>query len=126
MGAERKAHAKTEAAAARVTAPIAAWNQRQVRRIPLLLRGALAPRGLRQPDFISCESMPGSDIDLQRTTRRSFSLDDVGWRFARVPTNDTYYLQDILEPSASWLSTQTCRYRLQRSRSAPCERMMTG
>jgi hypothetical protein len=89
MGAERKAHAKTEAAIARVTAPIAAWNQRQVRRIPLLLRGPLAPLGLRQPDFISCESMPGSDIDLQRTTRRSFSLDDVGWRFACVPTNDT-------------------------------------
>jgi hypothetical protein len=53
------------------------------------LRRPLAPPALRQPDFISYESMPRSDIDLQRAARRSFSLDDVGWRFACVPTNDT-------------------------------------
>ena len=67
MGANRKAHAKAEAAAARVTALIAAWNQRQVRRMPLLLARPLAPpASLRRSGFISYELMPGSDVDLQR------------------------------------------------------------
>jgi hypothetical protein len=99
-GRQAKVHGDVEAAAGRV-APIAAGISAKSGECHCCLRRPLAPPALRRPDFISYESMPGSDIDLQRTTRRSFSLDDVGWRFARVPTNDT----DILEPSASWLST---------------------